>query len=707
MSEIKIDVEFLHRQGEWFAAGFFEKGHLSPFRRLSLAVRRQLENAFLPAYQGQPLYPAGVNTFWQTRNNVLTFHYAYSLVYNRQKLISLIEGSSSKDERKQWQQLLTALDSYPLYSHQLISAEFTVGGRGWTHSIPNYGRVLREGLRSYKKQIQLIEKKWPGDICRQDLASGLQDVLSGINCLHRRLRETLPKNSSLYQDYLIVPWAPARNFRQALLATNFIFYLDGCDSLGRLDMELAPYYQQDLKKGLITEKQAISLLQNLWKNFDANSAWNVVVGGSLPGNRPAYNRFTEVCLKSAAGFRRPNLALRMRRDIPDKYLEAALDTIGSGCGNPAVYNEELYLQALEENHLHINHEDLYHYAFGGCTETMVHGMSNVGSLDGGLNLVGIMSKTLKRMLPQACCFQEIVTAFKEDITQAVETLVSQVNYDQQHKAIWRPQVIRTLLVDDCLASGREFNSGGARYNWSVINVGGLANVADSLLAVKKLVFEEKYLGGKQLQEILEQDFQNRPDILQKVKQYPRYGNDEDEVDCLAIEVSDYVFQQLTSKACWRGGRFLPGCLLFVTYVAAGETVPATPDGRRKGQPIADSIGPYSGREKKGPTAMLKSVAKLHQKKAAGTLVLNIRLSKNLFTSPAGRKAVKNLIRTYFSLGGMQIQLNVVDQKILKEALEQPEKFPDLIVRVGGYSEYFNRLDRKLQQTIIARTEFNL
>ncbi|HOJ40474.1 MAG TPA: pyruvate formate lyase family protein, partial [bacterium] len=504
----------------------------------------------------------------------------------------------------------------------------------------------------------------------------------------------------------IVPWRPARSFRQALLATNFIFYLDGCDSLGRFDVELGPYCEQDLKAGLITEKEAVAWVAALWKNFDANSGWNVALGGTLPDQRAAYNRLTMVCLKAIRKMRRPNLALRVRKDMPEKYFNQALAAIASGCGQPAFYHEEAYLQALQENHLNINFKDLSHYAFGGCTETMMHGMSNVGSLDGGLNLPGIMSKTLQRCLPGATSFKEILEALKQDISQNVSHLTTQVNHDQEQKAKYRPQPIRTLLVRDCLTAGREFNQGGARYNWSVINVGGLANVADSLAALKKLIFEEKVISPARFHQALTDNFQGWAQLLKEIKRCPRYGNDEDQADSLACEIASHVFRELTRYACWRGGRFLPGCLMFVTYVGAGENVPATPDGRLKDQPIADSIGPYFGREKKGPTAMLKSVAKLNQKMAAGTLVLNIRLAASFFSTATGRQAVKNLIRTYFSLGGMQVQVTVVDQAILKEAMKNPEKYQDLIVRVGGYSEYFTRLDRALQETIAARTEYS-
>ncbi|MCM8769315.1 MAG: hypothetical protein NC911_06540 [Candidatus Omnitrophica bacterium] len=697
--------QFLRNAGEFFASGFFEEESASPFCRISRGIRRQLENVPLPAYQGECLYPSGINGLWRTKNGILTFHYSYTLAYDRNALVGLIEQVSNSQERNVWERLKEKLDSYPLYSHQLISPEYTVGGRGYTHSIPNYGRVLREGLLSYQSRISALVRKYPAGPWLVDLSSGLMDVLEGIKALWSRICQSLPSDSPVREDFQVVPWQPAKTFRQALLATNLIFYLDGCDSLGRLDQELGPYYDQDFQAGLITEEAATELIRALWKNFDANSGWNVVLGGSDVSGRPAYNRLTLVCLKAARKMRRPNLALRIRRDMPDEYFEEALKTLGTGCGLPALYNEEAYLQALHQSHLNINFRDICQYAFGGCTETMMHGMSNVGSLDGGINLAGIMNNSLKKILPWATSFNQVVSGLKKEISQAIENLCRQVNADQEQKAKWRPQPMRTLLVEDCLDAGREYNAGGARYNWSVINVGGLANVADSLFAIKKLVFDERVVTGKKFLQVMRSNFKKEVALLKEIRQLAKYGNDENEVDYLAKEVAEYVFDDLTQYACWRGGRFLPGCLMFVTYVGAGQSVPATPDGRHKGEPIADSIGPYFGREKKGPTAMLMSVTRFNHQKAPGTLVLNMRLAKSLFSSYSGRKIVKDLVSTYFFLGGMQVQITVVDQMVLKEAMKNPEKFPDLIIRVGGYSEYFCRLDRHLQETISARTEY--
>jgi formate C-acetyltransferase len=264
-----------------------------------------------------------------------------------------------------------------------------------------------------------------------------------------------------------------------------------------------------------------------------------------------------------------------------------------------------------------------------------------------------------------------------------------------------------LLIDDCIDNGREFNAGGARYNWSVINVAGLANTIDSLAAVREVVFEKKEKTGAELLKILLNNYEGDEAFRRRLSQCPRFGNDDERADDIAKDISDFVFREFLRYAPWRGGKFLASCLMFVTYAGAGEPVKATPDGRFAGEPLADSAGPYQGRDKNGPTAMLKSVATIPHHLAPGTLVVNARFTKDFFTTDNGRAKMQDLVRTYFDMGGMQLQINVVDQELLKDAIAHPEKYEDLIIRIGGYSEYFNRLSPVLKQTVLERTEHGL
>jgi trans-4-hydroxy-L-proline dehydratase len=265
-------------------------------------------------------------------------------------------------------------------------------------------------------------------------------------------------------------------------------------------------------------------------------------------------------------------------------------------------------------------------------------------------------------------------------------------------------LVRTLLIDDCIDRGREYYDGGARHNWSVINIVGLSNAIDSLEAVRRAVYSDARVSATGLLEALRADFHGHDDLRAYLQRCPRFGNDEPEADALAARLSATVYREFKRYAPWRGGRFLCGTLMFVTYGWYGRPVGATPDGRLAGTPVGDSAGPGPGRDRHGPTAMLRSVAALAQAHAPGTLVVNIRVSAEHVTTPEGRARLRALISAYFELGGLQLQVNVVDQEVLRDALAHPDRHGDLIVRVGGYSEYFNRLDDDLKRSILERTE---
>jgi len=685
---------------------------------MARGIRRHLEHKKPPQYQATELYPAGADTIWQS-NAAVSFRYSHSMCYSREALLRHRESCTDPDTARTLDALDEHMSSYHMVGSK-VDPQFTLGGSGYTHSIANYGRVVREGLDEYARRIdrRLRAAQASHDTRRVCFYKAMHDVLAGIRSFHSRSLDSIsagpsgPQQQRLMSALSHVPFGPAGTFYEALVAANFIFYIDGCDSMGRFDQDLGELYEADLAAGRVDAEEGSRLVRLMWENIDATGGWNVAIGGSNPDGSPAYNALTLACLDAAKSIRRPNLALRIRQDMPEHAFDAALDTIGTGCGIPALYNDDAYRDSLHAAHLGIAPEDLADYAFGGCTETMVHGTSNVGSLDAGINLLQVLSQTLGEALPRrtsrgtmrgAATFDELLRAYRSALRHAIRRLTDSVSLDQKTKARWQPQPIRSLLIDDCIDNGREYNAGGARYNWSVINIGGLGNVVDSLAAVRELVYEKGELDGADLLDALNDNFAGRGALLKRVERCPRFGNDDPAADEMAAELSKFIFSELIKRVPWRGGRFLPACLMFVTYAEAGEPVMATPDGRAAGSPIADSAGPVQGRDQSGPTAMIRSVTRLAQRLAPGTLVVNARFSAHFF-SGRGREALKSLIRTYFRLGGMQIQINVVDQEKLKDAIAHPERHRDLIVRIGGYSEYFTSLTPALQLSVLERTE---
>jgi len=707
----------LSNMHEFFASGYFEEPDASPMLRWSRAVRRRFENRKMLPYNGELLYPCGP-THIGGENLILAPSYSFTYGYNEGALMDMLTNAT-EEERDTLLEVQTSMRDLAAKLN-VIRTPHTIGGRGYTHSVPNYGRVVHEGLAEHARRIaeNLAVAQQRQDNERIEFYVGLQDVLAGIERWHQHILEFLrqiPTDNPIAEErrkrlvaaYERVPFQPARDFFEALVAYNLVYYLDDCDNPGRVDLELFPYYEHDLETGRIAHDEAVDLIRCLWENSDINNGWSTGIGGTTPTGEPSYNDLTVVCLEAAHNIRRPNLQLHVRRDMPQEVWDAALDAIATGCGLPALYNEEEYLRSLREAHLGVREDDLGWHNGGGCTETMIHGRSNVGSLDAGINLPLILVQTLQEHLATAKSFEELVAEYKKDVSGVVSHIAEDVNADQEIKARLRPQPMRSLLTDDCIDNGCEFNAGGARYNWSVVNVAGLANTIDSLAAVREVVFEKKEKIGAEMLGILMNNYGGEAAFRQRLSQCPRFGNDDERADEIAQDISDFVFREFLRYAPWRGGKFLASCLMFVTYAGAGEPVAATPDGRLNGEPLADSAGPYQGRDKNGPTAMLKSVASIPHYLAPGTLVVNARFTKNLFTTDDGRAKMKDLVQTYFDMGGMQLQINVIDQNVLRDAIAQPEKYEDLIIRIGGYSEYFNRLSPALKQTVLERTEHGL
>jgi pyruvate-formate lyase len=691
----------LSEAGEYLAAGLFEEPESPHIVRWARGLRRWFERGDLPEGNGTPLYPAGAACL--PAGSAIGFLYFASVIVREDE----VETKLAQLDAPHAAALREAAGSLRRVYRcgSAIPGRYSLGGGGFTHSIINYGRVLHEGLDGYARRIDAVAAANPD---ARDFYLAMRDVLNGVRTITERCAAHLTATGDSVAVHLAealrrCPAQPAASFYDALAATNLLWYLDGCDNLGRFDQDLGPYLDADLASGAITRAEALELMRLVWANFDACGGWNVAIGGSTADGGPAYNTLTELCLDAAAGSRRPNLALRIRRDMSARVFDFATDAIASGCGIPALYNDEGY-RAASARAFPDSEGDFHRLAYGGCTETMFHGCSNVGSIDIGLNLLSILSAEAVESLSTASDFDAFASAYLQRLRGEIRAAIACVREDHRRKAAEQPQPFRSLFIDDCIERGVEYNAGGARYNAGVLNVGGLANVADGLAAIRDLVFGGK-VPAERMAEALAADFEGYDDVLRLVRAAPKFGNDDDSVDELAALVARTVADEAAQHRTARGdGPFLPATIMFVTYASTGESVPATADGRRAGEPVADSVGPMQGRDTHGPTAMLRSVSKIPLERFVGTPVLNIRLAPELFRTPEGRARFQALVRSFFDMGGMQIQATVVDAAVLRDALEHPERHGDLIVRIGGYSEYFTSLSPGLQRAVIERTE---
>lgn len=645
---------------EYYASGFYEEPTAAPFVRFSRAIRRYLEKRPLPAYNGQALYPCGL----LSADTCVNYNFSYTVRVNWEEL--------EKKDLIAAQALRQDLSGFRI----LMPPEHTVGGAMFTHSFPNFRRIVREGLNSYQSRIEQMED--------DDLRRGLLDVIAGIRAAHTRALELVKENYADTELYLAlekVPFNPADTLYEAIVCWNFIYYMDGCDNIGHLDADLIDFYKGE---------DMTEVFRCLFRNVDANNGWSGALG-------PNYNALTLQCLRACKGIRRPSLELRVTPDMPQEIWDAAIDAIKAGGGSPSLYNEEAYQTALGKLFPDIPIEDRLRFCGGGCTETMLTGISNVGSLDAGVNVALIFERVMREELPKCKTFDSFYENFIQTCHNEITKVLELVSASQKLRARYRPQPMRTLLIDDCIDKEKDFNNGGARYTWSVINLAGMINVLDSLLTIRQIVFTEGKMSGEEILKFLDEGgtFLDDPRI-------PRHGNDLDEANAMAFRLSSDICSVFEGKEPYLGGRFLPSSIQFTTYRGAGMHIGATPDGRHYGEPLCDSIGAIHGNDKLGITALLNSAASLCQSKMAGTPVMNVRLNAKQVST-----ALKALVNGYFKKGGMQLQITCVNREDLIDARENPQKYPNLIVRIGGYSEYFTRLSSELQQTVIDRTEYGV
>ncbi len=645
--------------GEYAASGLYEEPDRSLFYRKALGIRRFYENCELAVYGGECLYPSGV--------------IAQKMSIAPEYLSGLNFKARSFNEKAP--ALAKKLNEEFCVYRSTVPTEHTVAGNMYTHSMPNYERILKEGLLSYAPRIKMISDT--------DMREGLLHVIRGIESYIARCVDYLISVSA--DEKLIfalqrVPLYPARTAYEAIVAWNFVMYLDNCDNLGCLAKGLLPYYKGE---------NLILWLENLYDNLDKNNGYSMSLDSECP-------ELTVQCLEAARGRRRPMIELFVDENTPEAVWQAALSTVKSGGGQPAFYNADALLGGLKKRFPNIRDEDLSRFCGGGCTEAMLAGFSNVGSLDAGINLLLIVGNVIKSSLSSATDFEDFYETYLTEIRSVVETVKKEINNSRKERAKYNPLPMRTLLIDDCIDKGLEYNSGGARYGWSIINFAGLINVIDAMLAIRTLVFEKKKYKPEEIITLLQS---NDSGFLHEVIGLREsFGKDIEDINDFSHKISERIFSMTETGELVFGEGFLSASIQFMSQVDAGKHIGATPDGRSAGAPLCDSLAAIFGKDTDGPTALLNSITSLDLKRALGVPVVNLNITQNF-----NENVLKALILGYMKQGGIQLQITYASREELLDAYEHPEHHGNLIVRVGGYSEYFNRLSDDLKRMVINRT----
>lgn len=640
---------------------------------------------------------------------------------------------------------------------------------GDAHLAVNYEKILAFGLKGYEERVKDLKAKLdltdPDSIDKNIFYKAVLIVIEAVHQFAQRyskLAQELAdreKDSKRKAELLEisricakVPYEPATSFYEAVQSVWFIQLILQIESnghslsYGRFDQYMYPYYIKDIQEKVITKDEALELLTCLWiKTLTINKVrsqahtlssagspmyQNVTIGGQTPDKKDAVNELSFVVLQSVAQTRltQPNLTVRYHKNINKAFFDDCIEVMKLGFGMPALNNDEIIIPSFIN--WGVKEEDAYNYSAIGCVETAVPGkwgyrctgMSYINfprvllcAMNDGVDLT-----TGKRFtkgygyFKDMKSYEELLSAWDKTVREMTRYSVIVENAIDKASERDVPDVLCSALTDDCIGRGKTIKEGGAVYDFiSGLQV-GTANMADSLAAIKKLVFEEKKITPIQLWNAILDDFQsdeNKKIQAILIDEVPKYGNDIDYVDNLVVEAYDSYLDEIKKYPNTRyhrgpiGGIRYGGTSSISANVGQGMGTMATPDGRNAYEPLAEGCSPAHNADKNGPTAVFKSVAKLPTEKITGGVLLNQKMTPQMLSTEENKQKLEMLIRAFFNrLHGYHVQYNIVSRETLIDAQKHPEKHKDLIVRVAGYSAFFNVLSKKTQDDIIGRTE---
>lgn len=506
-------------------------------------------------------------------------------------------------------------------------------------------------------------------------------------------------------------------------------------SPGRLDQHLNPYYEADVEAGILDDEHALELLECLWVKFYNQPApvkvgitlkesatytdfANINTGGVTPEGKNGVNNVSYLILDCMDEMKlvQPNSNVTISKKTPQKFLKRACEISRKGWGQPAFYNTEAQITELINAGKSL--EDARRGGSSGCVETGAWG-NEAYILTGYMNIPKIFQLTLFNGFDEYSgkqlglqlgyakdfkTFDELWTAFKKQLKHFVDIKIRGNNVIERLYAEEMPAPCLSVVTNDCISNAKDYNAGGARYNTNYIQGVGIGTVTDCVASVKYNVYDEKNFTMEELIDAMEHDFEGYDYIYSLVHdKTPKYGNDDDYADELMREIFDLYHDTIVGRPNMKGGKYGIDMLPTTCHVYFGDVILATPNGRKAHKPVSEGISPEKSADTNGPTAVIKSCAKMDHLATAGTL-LNQKFTPNVVAGEAGLNNMASLVRSYFAMDGHHIQFNVVDRQTLIEAQKHPEDHKDLIVRVAGYSDFFRNLDKPLQDEIIERTE---
>ncbi|HTX54268.1 MAG TPA: formate C-acetyltransferase/glycerol dehydratase family glycyl radical enzyme [Candidatus Baltobacteraceae bacterium] len=625
------------------------------------------------------------------------------------------------------------------------------------HCIPDWEKLLAVGFGGLRQEVaaklQRLDLAEPSDLAQWNFLRSLVIVTGACSAFIRRYADLARQSAATAPDPRraeleriaevcdMIAEGPATGFHEALQLLWFghlITVIEGdarSTSYGRFDQYMWPYYERDVRSGGLSAAAALELLECFWIKPNEMlllddrehatyrggypNGWNLVVGGIRPDGTDGTNALSFMCLQAFADVQlfQPNFGVRTWFGSPPALLRRTYEVIALGTGVPQVFNDEVIVDALTGCGLPL--DEARDYTATGCVEHATPKAWIRGN-GGWINL----AKAVEFALNDGRCaltgrqvglqtgdperfrsFPEFEGAVKQQLAYQIRHMVIENNIIDRIHAELVPELTISLLIHDCIPKGMSAAAGGGRYNFTSPMSIGVATLGDSLAAVKTLVYEQQRITMAELRRALAADFAGQEALRQLlVNRAPKFGNDNDAVDALVVEMQQFFAAELKQYRSPRGGTFRPGFWTVLANMGLGRLTGATPDGRKAREALSDSIGPSNGCDRQDTTAMLCSSGKIDQRAASNGTVLNLRLSPTMLTGPQGIERIGHLIRSYFDLGGSQLAINVVSTETLRDAQRHPERYRDLLVKVAGYAAFFVELGEQAQNEIIARNE---
>ncbi len=601
------------------------------------------------------------------------------------------------------------------------------------HYAPDYQHILDVGIVGLVKEIENSLEKFAGSDEKCETLSAMKLTLTGFSKMIENYADEAEKLlvdkeysadrlSFIIENCRALTKGRPETFAQALQLVWFChnaFVMEGryAMALGRMDQYLYPFYKSDIEKGIITDDEVIELLENVFIRLQDDIV-NICIGGQNVNRECEINNLSFCILKAVGNCNvpGPNLSLRLTADTPDEFLDECLKVIGTGLGYPALMNDDVNIEALKK--YGYDEKDVYNYCMVGCIENFITGMQPPWS-DGRFDVPRFfdylfnngVSKTGGSFGPDTgdvetiSSMQEFTERFEKQLAYGAAEYCAEFN--RKNNSInqeYYPEPFLSCFCNDCIGRGLDINNGGSKYP-SVHGACamGIGTTADSLAAIEKVVFVDKKATLAEIRDALNADFEGYEDLRQELLAAPKYGNNDDFADKYAVWFIDYIASLFEKYKTRDGGGIYIAAAANTANISAGKIINATPDGRKRGEPLSDAASPTYGRDTRGATATLNSLSKPDYTKVACGSVVNQKFSPSMFVD-GKRQKLSSLIRVYFSKGGQEIQINATSRETLQKAMENPENYKNLVVRVSGFSAFYVTLDREVQTDILSRTQ---